>query len=76
MGGAGDNGCVGTVSVQFWVDGVLERTENNSSDCSFNDNDTSCSRVLKSSGFYAVEARVLRNGVEVARQAIVVRAAT
>ncbi len=66
----------GTVSVQFWVNGVLERTENNSPYCSFNDNDTSCSRVLKSSGFYTVEARVLRNGVEVARQAIVVRAAT
>jgi hypothetical protein len=66
----------GTVSVQFWVNGVLERTENNSPYCSFNDSGGVCSRVLKSSGFYTVEARVLRNGVEVARQAIVVRAAT
>lgn len=66
----------GTVSVQFWVNGRLEHTESSSPYCSFNDSSASCSRVLKSSGFYTVEARVLSNGVEVARQTIVVRAAT
>ena len=67
---------LGTVSVKFWVNGQLEHTESSSPYCSFNDSSASCSRVLKSSGFYTVEARVLSNGVEVARQTIVVRAAT
>jgi hypothetical protein len=64
----------GTVSVQFRINGVLARTENNSPYCSFNDTSGSCILVQQPDGYYTVEARVLNNGIEVARQAIVVKA--
>ena len=62
------------LSVEFWVNGSLERTENVGPYCLFADNGTSCTRVLRPSGFYTVEARVLRNGVEVAPGAIILDA--
>lgn len=64
----------GSVSVQIWINGALDHTENFSPYCSFGDpNDGSaCTLVQKPAGSYTVEARVLSNGTEVARQAIVV----
>jgi hypothetical protein len=62
------------VSVQFWINGVLDHAENVSPYCSFGDDGVSCAKVLKPDGYYTVEVRVLSNGTEVARQAIVVRA--
>ncbi len=66
----------GAVLVEFWVNGALERTESHSPYCAFNDNDSTCTRVLKPYGFYTVEARILSNGVEVARRAIAVTASS
>ena len=64
----------GPVSVQFWINGVLTRTEHTSPYCAFDDNDVSCTRVEKPAGHYTMEVRVLSNGIEVARQAMVVTA--
>jgi hypothetical protein len=64
----------GTVAVQFWINGALAHTETTSPYCAFGDASGSCTRVLKPAGYYTAEARVLSNGIEVARQAIAVRA--
>ena len=66
----------GTVSVQVWINGVLDHTENAKPYCAFGDNSTGgpCTRVEQPPGYYTMEFRVMRNGTEVARQAIVVRA--
>jgi hypothetical protein len=64
----------GTVSMQVWVNGVLDHTEAVSPYCAFGDNGTACNTVLKPYGTYTVEFRVLSNGTEVARQSIVVKA--
>ena len=62
----------GTVSVQFWINGVWDHTEDTKPYCAFGDASGICTRVQKPSGQYTVEARVLSNGTEVARQATVV----
>ncbi|THJ21797.1 MAG: hypothetical protein CAF44_008365 [Nitrospira sp. CG24D] len=64
----------GTVSMQVWINGVLDHTEGISPFCAFHDNGTACTTVLKPYGTYTMEYRALSNGVEVARQAIVVTA--
>src|SRR5262249_2747857 len=61
-------------SVQFWINGALAHTEYVSPYCSFGDPGTACTRVQQPAGSYTVQARVLRNGTEVARQAIVINA--
>jgi hypothetical protein len=62
------------VSVHFWINGAIVTNETTVPYCSFGDGGGSCARVLKPHGYYTVEAHVLSNGIEVARQAIVVRA--
>ena len=64
----------GTIAVQFWVNGALARTEKTSPYCAFNDANGSCTRIDQPAGYYTVEARVLSNGIEVGRQAMVVTA--
>ncbi|MEQ1627617.1 MAG: hypothetical protein ABL965_09485 [Nitrospira sp.] len=64
----------GTVSMQVWINGVLDRTEGHSPFCGFGDNGTACTTVLKPYGTYTMEFRALSNGIEVARQAVVVTA--
>src|SRR5215475_12682890 len=65
----------GTVSVEFWINGALDHTEGASPYCSFgNLPNAPCTRVVQPAGSYTVEARVLSNGEEVARQAIVINA--
>jgi len=64
----------GTVSMQVWINGVLDRTEGVAPYCAFGDNGTACTTVLKPYGTYTVEFRVLSNGIEVARQSVVVKA--
>ncbi len=64
----------GTVSMQVWVNGVLDHTEGVAPYCAFGDNGTACTTVLKSYGTYTMEFRALSNGIEVARQAMVVTA--
>ncbi|OQW64589.1 MAG: hypothetical protein BVN29_12305 [Nitrospira sp. ST-bin5] len=64
----------GTVSTQVWINGVLDHTEAVSPYCAFGDNGTACTTVLKPYGTYTMEFRVLSNGIEVARQSIVVKA--
>ena len=64
----------GTVSMQVWINGILDHTEGISPFCGFGDNGTACTTVLKPYGTYTMEFRALSNGVEVARQAIVVTA--
>jgi hypothetical protein len=64
----------GTVAMQVWVNGVLDHTERFSPYCAFGDNGTACTTVLKPYGTYTMEFRVLSNGIEVARQAMVVTA--
>ena len=61
----------GTVSVQFWTNGVLTQTEGNPRYCLFGGTAT-CTLLQKPAGSYTVEARVLSNGTEVARRAIVI----
>jgi hypothetical protein len=62
------------VSVHFWINGAIVTNETTVPYCSFGDVGGSCARVLKPYGYYTVEAHVLSNGIEVARQAIVVHA--
>jgi len=64
----------GTVSMQVWINGILDHTEGTSPYCAFGDNGTACTTVLKPYGTYTIEFRALSNGIEVARQAIVVNA--
>ena len=64
----------GTVAMEVWVNGVLDHTERFSPYCAFGDNGTACTTVLKPYGTYTMEFRVLSNGIEVARQSIVVKA--
>ncbi|ULA63537.1 MAG: hypothetical protein LZF86_110235 [Nitrospira sp.] len=70
----GTTSASGPVSVQVWVNGALDHTESYSPFCAFGDNGTACTTVLKPYGTYTVEFRTLSNGIEVARQAIVVNA--
>jgi hypothetical protein len=66
----------GTVSVEFWINNALDHVENYAPYCPFDGDDdgTHCMTRLRPFGFYTVEARVRSNGVEVARQAIMVQA--
>ncbi len=66
----------GTVSVEYWVNNVLDHIENVAPYCPFeaNENGVQCVTKLRPFGSYTIEARVRSNGIEVARQAIVVRA--
>jgi hypothetical protein len=64
----------GPVAVQFWVNGALARTEITSPYCAFNDASGTCTRVDQPAGYYTMEARVLSNGTEVARQVMVINA--
>jgi len=70
----GTTNAAGTVSMQVWINGVLDRTEAVAPYCAFGDNGTACTTVLKPYGTYTVEFRVLSNGIEVARQSVVVKA--
>ena len=64
----------GTVSVQFWINHALAHTAHGSPYCAFGEVSGSCTRVEKPPGHYTMEARVLSNGTEVARQAMVITA--
>ena len=70
----GTTNATGTVSMQVWINGVLDRTEAVAPYCAFGDNGTACTTILKPYGTYTMEFRVLSNGTEVARQSIVVKA--
>ncbi len=70
----GTTSATGTVSMQVWINGVLDHTESTSPYCAFGDNGTACTKVLKPYGTYTIEFRALSNGVEVARQATLVNA--
>ena len=62
------------MSVQFWINGALAQTESISPYCSFGDGGIACTRIQRPAGSYTVQARVLSNGTEVARQAILINA--
>ena len=66
----------GTVSVQFLINNTLNRIEGFSPYCPFDgaDNGTQCLTAVRPYGFYTIEARMLSNGVELARNVIVVKA--
>lgn len=66
----------GTVTVEFWINNALNRTELNAPYCPFDatDNGTQCLTAVRPFGTYTIEARVRSNGIEVARQAITVQA--
>ncbi|MFO0776438.1 MAG: hypothetical protein U0223_02390 [Nitrospira sp.] len=68
----------GTVSVQFLINNTLNRIEGFSPYCPFDgaDNGTQCLTAVRPYGFYTIEARVLSNGVELARNVIVVKASS
>ena len=64
----------GTVSMQVWINGVLDHTENTSPYCSFGETNGSCSKVQQPAGVYTVEFRVFSNGAEVVRRFVAVTA--
>ena len=64
----------GTVSMQVWINGALDHTDNTSPYCAFGDSGGACTRVQKPSGNYTVEFRALSGGTEVARQSVTVAA--
>ncbi|BFU90655.1 MAG: hypothetical protein NTAFB01_18420 [Nitrospira sp.] len=66
------------VSVQFLINNTLNRIEGFVPYCPFNGDDDGvhCATRSRPFGFYTIEARVLSNGTEVARQAIVVKASS
>ncbi|HWF62462.1 MAG TPA: hypothetical protein VN666_19435 [Nitrospira sp.] len=68
----------GTVSVQFWINNTVNRIEGFPPYCPFDgaDDGAHCLTKLKPFGFYTIEARVVSNGTEVARQVIVVKASS
>ena len=66
----------GTVSVQFLINKTVNRIEAFAPYCPFDgaDDGVHCVTALRPFGLYTIEARVLTNGTEVARQVIVVKA--
>lgn len=66
----------GSLSVPFWINNNLNRIEAFAPYCPFDgaDNGTQCVTTLKPYGFYTIEARVVSNGIELAREVIVVKA--
>ena len=66
----------GTVSVQFWINNTVNRIEGFAPYCPFDgaDDGVHCVTKLRPYRFYTIEARVVSNGTEVARQAIIVKA--
>jgi len=68
----------GSISVPFWINNTLNRIESFSPYCPFDgaDNGTQCVTALRPYGFYTIEARVVSNGVELARKVIVVKASS
>ena len=68
----------GSLSVPFWINNNLNRIEGFAPYCPFDgaDNGTQCVTTLKPYGFYTIEARVVSNGIELAREVIVVRASS
>jgi hypothetical protein len=66
----------GTVSVEYWVNNALDHTESFSPYCPFDgaDDGVHCRTALRPYGFYTIEARVVSNGIELARKVIVVKA--
>ncbi|MCS6304209.1 MAG: hypothetical protein H8K07_11165 [Nitrospira sp.] len=66
----------GTVSVEYWINNSLDHMENVAPYCPFDgaDDGTHCVTRLRPFGSYTIEARVRSNGIEVARQAMVVQA--
>jgi len=68
----------GSISVPFWINNTLNRIEMFSPYCPFDgaDDGVHCRTALKPYGFYTIEARVLSNGIELARQVIVVKASS
>ena len=65
----------GTVSMPVWINGALNHIEQYSLWCAFsNPAGGPCNRIQEPPGYYTIEFRVLSNGIEVARQALVVRA--
>ena len=66
----------GTVSVEYWINNSLDHMENVAPYCPFDgaDNGTQCVTRLRPFGFYTIEAHVRSNGIEVAREAIIVQA--
>jgi hypothetical protein len=65
----------GTLSVEVWINGTRDHTERRRPFCAFGENSGNCSRVQRPSGNYAIEFRVLSDGVEVARRSVDVTAA-
>ncbi|HMS86420.1 MAG TPA: hypothetical protein PKD12_22540 [Nitrospira sp.] len=66
----------GTITVEYWVNNTLNRTEYNAPYCPFeaHDNGALCGTALRPFGTYTIEARVKSNGIEVTRQVITVQA--
>ena len=64
----------GTVSMPVWINSALDHIEHYSLWCAFGDAGGPCHRIQNPPGYYTIEFRVLSNGIEVARQALVVRA--
>ncbi|TKB82855.1 MAG: hypothetical protein E8D44_10170 [Nitrospira sp.] len=60
--------------MQVWINGALDHSESYSPFCGFGDNGSACTTVLKPKGTYTMEFRALSNGIEVARQAMIVTA--
>lgn len=68
----------GSITVPFWINNTLNRIESFAPYCPFDgaDDGTQCRTALKPYGFYTIEARVISNGVELARKVIVVKASS
>jgi len=66
----------GTVTVEYWVNNAVDRTENFAPYCPFeaNENGDNCVTAMRPFGSYTIEARVKSNGTEVAREAVTVLA--
>lgn len=71
----GTTTATGTISMQVWINGALDHTENAGPYCAFGDANGICTKVLKPFGAYNVEFRVLSGGTEVARQSVLITAA-
>ena len=66
----------GTITVEYWVNNAFNRTEYNAPYCPFeaNEDGALCRTAVRPFGTYTIEARVKSNGIEVARQAVIVQA--
>jgi hypothetical protein len=62
----------GRVSMQVWINGILDHTERRSPYCAFGERNGPCIKRQKPIGTYNVEFRVLNGGTEFARKSIVV----